>query len=294
MNTDAMRDSARVVVSGLRHDGILPGGKEEMWRDLHLLSGAHLKGAAWGNTLTVEGAPIEVDSAVYVRGAIKIKASSKEDADSGVVNFASTVTSPDSIAIEDNPFRVRFMSSVYTGVAGLNNCIVYGNLYARRCTLRNSIVLGGVYCQGPLQIENSLVSTFKAKRVTIGPGVTLLLPAAMAEESMHLEHPVRALPFFDLSGASQETSSARGGVVWMDQRDVYAAGGDLAGDGSSRSWHVLSIFERILDASRSLQLSRRNQRFLECLALGRHLDLLIRDAFLAVSSAGLKIGYGIC
>ena len=215
MNTDAMRDSARVVVSGLRHDGILPGGKEEMWRDLHLLSGAHLKGAAWGNTLTVEGAPIEVDSAVYVRGAIKIKASSKEDADSGVVNFASTVTSPDSIAIEDNPFRVRFMSSVYTGVAGLNNCIVYGNLYARRCTLRNSIVLGGVYCQGPLQIENSLVSTFKAKRVTIGHGVTLLLPAAIAEESMHLDHPVRALPFFDLSGASQETSSARGGVVWM-------------------------------------------------------------------------------
>jgi hypothetical protein len=280
MNTDAMQDSAKVVISGLQPDGILPGGKEEMWRDLHLLPGAHLKGAAWGNSLTIEGAPVEADSAVYTRGAIKIKASLKEGADTGIVNFSSSVTSPDSVVIEDVPFRVRFMSCVYTGVANLNNCIVYGNLYARRCTLQNSIVLGGVYCQGHLQIENSLVSTFRAKRVTIGPGVTLLFPAAMAEESIQMDHPVRALPFFDLSGTSQENSSTRGGMVLMDQRDVYFAGEDLAADGSSRSWHVLSIYERILDASRSLELLRRNQRFLECLALGRHLDPLIRDAFL--------------
>jgi hypothetical protein len=281
MHSDTNQADTRVVLSDIQEGGVLPGNKNEMWRDLCLLSGAQLRGPAWGNLMKVEGAPVKVEAAVYIKGAINIKAASKEKNNSGMVSFGSSVTSSESVVVDEVPFRVQFLSCLYTGVANLNNCIVYGNVYARRCVLRNSIVLGGIYCQGALQLENSLVSIVQAKRISFGRSVSMFFPLALSEEPIAISYPVRFLPFFDLSGFGKQGSSTMGGAIFADQRDVYTLGANPGVDSSAKFRHALSISERILNISRMLALVRRNQRYLECLSMGRHIDPAIRDAFLS-------------
>lgn len=267
MNIDTVQDSTRVVVSGLRHGSILPGSRAEMWRDVYLNSGADLRGSVWGNRLSVQGPNVSIQDAVYVRGEIVVEPSNDmETGQNGSVTFGGCVTTPDSLVIQKAPFRTRILGSVYSGVVNLSNTIVYGNVYARNALLRNTVVLGGVFCRNSLLLEDSIVSTFRSRQVQIQKGVTLLFPVAISEAPAIFSSPMQALPFFDLS----DPEGKAGGAVAMDARDMYPVQ-VRSDDGKASQIHLLSLDERVLEASTIMENFRRNQRFLEGLSLGTHL-----------------------
>ena len=207
MTSDSIRDSTRYVVSDTHYGSIMPGNRMEMWRDVYLLRGADVHGGIWCGSLSVSGSGVNVSESVYCRGAASISRGDKPAPKDSNVTFASCFTSPDSLVADPADFKVRFLSDIYTGQLNISNTIVYGNIFANRVTIRDSIVLGGVFCTGTADISNSLVSTFNVGNANLGENVSIFFPFAVAKEHINLSSSVRVLTFYSLhqSMAQHET-----------------------------------------------------------------------------------------
>lgn len=288
MKQDSIQDSTRYVVSNIHHGSVLPGTRAEMSRNVYLLSKADIKGGVWANELTIKGSGISVKEAVYSRGPISIEASddkaSKRNAKKTVV-FGSCVVSADSILVNQLPYKIRFMSDVYSEKINLTNSIVYGNVFANNAIIKNSIVLGGAFCKEKLEIENSMISTFRTKKVLLNENVFLFFPFALAETPITIKEPVKALTFLnmykDLKKNSESKSKKKdGGVIYLDEDDIFEIfpeesekDKDIDGDSEgSKKTYVLSGNERILDVIEVEKHFQYNRKFLENLTLGSHYD----------------------
>lgn len=278
MNLDSIQDSTRVVVSSVRHGSILPGNRAEMWRDLFFLPGADLRGAAFGNQAIIEGPDVQIRSSMYVRGEIRIKSANQTDARKKPVSFGSCVTTGDTLLIEDAPFRVRFLSNLYvTKAVHINNAIVYGNLYAQHAIIKNSVILGGVFCRENLQIQDSIIATFRAQKAVLGQNVFLSFPIAIAEKSLDMQHPVHAVSFFKMAKGANKND--QGGVVELDSSDVYVIDNQwLPEDSEQTGMYVLSLDHRVMDSKKIIEHFKENKRFLESLTLVNHLRPELQEA----------------
>jgi hypothetical protein len=286
--SDSIQDSTRYVVSKLHQGSIIPGTRREIDRDVFLQPGADVRGGVWGASLSVEGPNVRVADAVYCRGAVSISsaetnAPNAEEADSaetdrfgegrGPVTFGSCVTTPDSLVVRDTFFKTRFLADVYLNRLNLSRAIIFGNVYARRAVIRDSIVLGCIFCENQLTLENSFINTFQAGRAHVGAHVSMFAPLAVARDELQMEGSVRAVAFADVFEA--EDAFEIDEHVELDEEDVFevdlALGGDSTTDGAGRK-HVLSLSERILDSDLVYDRLRENKRLLRQLALQRHLD----------------------
>ena len=277
MTGDSIQDSTRVVVDGARHGGVLPGTRAEMWRDVYLVSGADVRGPVWGNVVEAEGPGVRVRESVYARGPVRVVAAGRDGARGSDVSFDGCVTTPDAVQVAEAPFRTRFRANVYAGTVHLHNTIVYGNVYARSAVIRNSVILGGVFVAGRLTVADSVLSTFRARVARLEGVVSLLFPVAVAEEPMQLTGDLRALSFWSLDPARRGAAGRESGVVSLSASDVHAITGRL-GDEEPRTYHVLSLDERILDTEPLLASLRANRRAIEGLSmLGQLSDDDARD-----------------
>ena len=280
MNADSIQDSTRYVVGGLHRGSILPGRRAEMWRDVYLESGAHIDGGIWCGSLSVLGSNVRVAEAIYCRGPARIAvadASGDEDA----INFESCFTSPDSLVIENAPSKVRFWSDIYTEQLTTSNAFVYGNIFANRAIIRDSVVLGGVFCRDSLTVERSLISTFDTGRARLGPGTLLFFPGAVARDEIILEAPVEVLTFYSLY------RQQGGDSVLLDEADIIELTvpgvQDRDEPGVPERRYLLSVAERVLDSQPVIDHLAFNRKFLEHLALRSHLvpdaqEELFRDS----------------
>jgi hypothetical protein len=270
MITDSIQDSTRVVVGESRHGGVLPGTRAEMWRDVFLIPGADVRGPVWGNVVAAEGPGVRVRESVYARGAVRVTASEKGGQEGSGVVFDGCVSTPDAVQIADVPFRTRFCSNVYAGTVHLHNAIVYGNVYARSAVIRNSVVLGGVFVAGRLTVADSVLSTFRARAARLEGLVSLLFPVACAEEPMQLAGDLRALSFWTLDPSQRGEPGHESGVIPLGAADIHAIEGRI-GEEEPRTYHMLSVDQRLLDTQPLLESFRANRRAMEGLAMVSHL-----------------------
>ncbi len=250
----------------MHHGSIIPGKRDEMWRDIFLDRGAKITGGLFGNSLTVLNPGVEVEKSVYVRNPIKIslKARNKEE----MVIFGSNVVSPDSMIVEGGGARARFSSDVYVNKANLENSIIYGNIYCSSAIIKNSIVLGGVYCKNRLAVENSILYTFDAGQLEPGENLSLLSPFGFSRSPFDLDHPVRALTFFNLREGSNELSYP----VTLDEDDVFELSVSSDDNQSGEKRYLISIIERVLNTTEIIESFRKNKEIIEFFAMGSHLD----------------------
>ncbi len=265
-NIDSIQDSTRYVVSGMHRGSILPGTRLEMGRDVYLDSGADVRGGIWCGSLSVSGAEVNVAESVYCLGSARIGPSEVEIGE-GVVTFGSCISASESLSIQPGTSKVRFLSDIYTGQVNISNAFVYGNIFADRAVIRDSIVLGGVYCENSLTVERSLISTFSAGRAVVGEGTGLFFTYAVADENIDLQAPVRVLTFYTLYMQTEDA----GDVVLLDDEDLVTISVD--GDPNSaqgvggQQIHCLSVMERVLDSEPLGKHILFNKKFIECLAL---------------------------
>lgn len=279
MPDDSIQDSTRYVVSDVHHGSVLPGERLEMERDVYLLPGADIRGSVWSGELSISGPGIEVANSVYSQGAVVIDTSDdvEEVSMDDDVTIGGSLTTPDSLLVETTDFRSRFLADLYVERANLSNAFVFGNVYARGAVIRDSIVLGGIFCDGALELSNSFVHTFQSHRAEVGENVSMFAPFALARDTISLSSPVRALTFADVfrEGDHAEEGGLRSGdVVHLDEDDVFRVKGITpeasSGDGAPQSQAVLSMTERILDSSLVQERLQQNKKFLRSLSLNRH------------------------
>ena len=286
MNADSIQDSTRYVVNTLHRGGILPGNRMEMGRDVYLDSGADVRGGVWCGSLAVSGPNVNVTDAVYCLKSARIEAEDAVETD-GEVTFGSCFTSSESLVIQEGSPMVRFMSDIYTSQLNISNAFVYGNVFANRAVIRDSIVLGCVFSQSNLDIERSLVSTFSTDRAKIGEGTGLLFPYAVANKDIDLQAPVRALTFYSLYGSERE--QAEGELVLLDEDDIIAVTvEDDENQEAERRIYCLSMMERILDSEQLVEHLKLNKKFIECLSLQGNLTANARPQYLEATLQSLE------
>jgi hypothetical protein len=293
MKPDSIQDSTRYVVSDVQYGNIMPGKKAEMWRNIFLLPGARIKGGIWGNDLVIEGPDVEIEKSVYLRGSITIKEASGNKSPNNCIDLKSNVISPDSLLIQQNTkFRSRFHADLYLGQVNLSNAIVYGNVYASSAILKNTVVLGGVYCKKSLDLENVVLFTFKCRELKIGQNVSLLAPFGFAESKFELNHPVKAITFFNFS--ENDKNDHPSGIIYLDNDDVFQIKHDrlfnkkVADTDKTDDVYVLSIAERILNSSEIIQAFQKNRKFIEYISLGSHLSKADSNKYLSENREELE------
>lgn len=286
MVTDSIQDSTRYVVSDTHRGSILPGERREMGRDVFLLPTADVRGAVWSHELSVTGPDVQVAASVYAQGSITIE---EEDeavelpSNNSPVTFGGSLTSAESLLMDTQEVKTRVLSDVYTKRANINRAFIFGNVYADGAVIRDSVVLGGIFCRGALDLSNSFVHTFQAHRATIGEEVSIFAPFAIAEDSMTLDAPVRSMTFADIFGDGLEGAKSHGNVVYLDEDDLFdvnAATRPTEGDGAPSCQTVLSMTERILDSSLVQDRLQSNKELLRRLSLSRHIEgeeQIVRD-----------------
>lgn len=211
---------------------------------------------------------------------------SADDHSGKAVRFGGCVTTPDDLLIEgsahsSDSFKTRFDSDVYAGRLNISDAVVLGNIYAKGAVIRNSVVLGGVFCQDQLTLSNCFVHTFQAEKVRVEEKVSIFAPFALAQESIDLQAPVRAVSFADLFGDKGLTVDDEpedgfdDGVVLLDEQDVLhlqIPGQEASGDGARPTQVVLSMTERILHSRLVQERLEDNVEILRRLSLSRHVD----------------------
>jgi hypothetical protein len=286
---DSIQDSTRYVVGSLHRGSILPGRRAEMWRDVYLEAGADVQGGIWCGSLSVFGADARVAESVYCRGPVRIAVEASSGDETSSISFESCLTTSDSLVIENCPGQVRFGADIYTDQLSISNAFVYGNIFANRAVIRDSIVLGGVFCRDHLTVERSLISTFDTGRAQLGSGNLLFFPGAVAREGINLSSPVGILTFYNLY---RQQEGANGDAVLLDESDIIeltvTTGSDDEGGAESRSLYCLSVTERVLDSEPVKEHLTFNREFLEKLALRGHLAPGQSDVSSENSTDGLE------
>jgi len=277
METDSVQDSTRYVVSGLHHGSILPGKRAEMWRNAYLLPGADVRGGVWCDELAIHGPDIKIAESVYARGRVSITDEDPKHPKNGNVTFESCVTTPDALMTSSAKFKTRFLSDLYVGRLNISNAIIYGNVFAKSAIIRDSIILGGVFCQGRLEVEDSLIGTFKTRSAVIGKNVSLLMPFALSHEHITLQHPVNVLTFYSLYKHRADAPENER-VIELGNDDVHrlylpsSSAGTQSEDQESSDLFCLSVAERILDSDAFVDVFEYNCKMTEYLSLGKHFD----------------------
>lgn len=248
-----------------------------MGRDVFLLPTADVRGGVWSNELSVTGPDVQVASSAYAQRSITIdeEDDAAEPSSLPPITFGGGLTSAESLLMDTRDVKTRVLSDVYTKRANINRAFIFGNVYADGAVIRNSVVLGGVFCKGAIDLSNSFVHTFQAHRATVGEGVSIFAPFALANDGITLNAPVRSMTFADVFADGLHENGNHGNVVHLDEDDLFevdTAMKPAEGDGAPRRQTVLSMTERILNSTLVQDRLQANKKLLRRLSLSRHIE----------------------
>ncbi|MBE0674195.1 MAG: hypothetical protein IH591_06005, partial [Bacteroidales bacterium] len=178
METNKIRNEKLFMLSNeIFPDSILPFGRNELQRDVRLTGEVKIEGGIFCKNLDIEGSDVFIQKSVYAEDTISVSLPKP-----GYVWFNSPVGAGHSILRKDNSEgRLRFSHSVDAKILNLNNTIVYGNIMADNIILNNSIVLGGVFCAGTLEISDSIVGTYNSVDVVQKGKLGIMYPLAISK-----------------------------------------------------------------------------------------------------------------
>ncbi len=180
-------DNLLFLQDNLVTSGILPQKAAELARSIVVKGETIVQGSVFAHTLTLQAGNLEIQGATYVQNELYA------DTDySGNARFVKAVASAGSIVSRAAKASLSFGSDINAKSVVLYNAFVSGSIYADEITLKNCVVIGGVFATQELNLDGCLVGTFNAPMVSITGDNGILLPSAFSIE------PINAAPLASL------------------------------------------------------------------------------------------------
>ncbi len=171
-------DSTEIILKdNLVRGAILPQKIAELTRNVIFDGNTEVEGAVFGHNINVRGGDVVIRGAVFAQKEFYISGDVKGD-----VVLMKSVGSAGSVTARAAGCRPTFCSDINGKSVTLQNTYVAGSIYADEITLDNCVVIGGVFATQEATLNNSIVGTFNAPRVTLDGTVQLLLPSAFTIE----------------------------------------------------------------------------------------------------------------
>lgn len=249
--------------------GILPNKISELSRTVTVVGETVVEGPLYASKLSVEGAPLEVQGAVFTQQELYINS-----AVDGNVTFRKAVGSASSVVSRSQTARVTFCSDINAKEVTLTNAFVSGSIYGDEVTLENCVVIGGVFATQSLIIKNCVVGTFVTPFVEQLDGeVSLLLPSVFSVEDIHHTPTARlfSLALADLGALyrHKDESKESGRIEINLQADDLRT--TLTDGEQQRTLHSYSVVGKVLAADLIDTDKFQNHFLLTAAALGPQL-----------------------
>lgn len=257
----------RYVVKGKHDGGIYPSCKQELLRNIFIKDGAKIKGGIWGNNIQMQGS-VQIEGSVYARNEIELKLKPAD-----MMSFNSCVAARGSIhcnirTLPKSPC-VRVCGDIYGGIVNLTGVLVYGNIFADETILTRCVILGGVFAKIRLKTREVFFLTFHTRAATLEK-TSMGLPFGISETSISLKSPVRAFTFLPL--VKGDTKLKLESHAELTENDLHELSYETE-EGVQRSFHVLTLSNRVVDIRKFKKELRSNFFTLHELNLGEQLKV---------------------
>jgi len=195
-----MRDGYGIRVTGTYPRAILPEIVAEVGRfQITMSEGAVVQGGMVCENLEVLGRPFEIQGSVVSTGAVSIGAGDDDALIRGSVIASSSISvrrASSQIGI------VRVLGDVGASNLNLERVVVFGNVFGKRVSLSQCLVVGSAYASEELLLSDSICSTFIGGRVETRNRAVLLAHSGIAYDELVVQgeictaflHPWREMP----------------------------------------------------------------------------------------------------
>jgi len=173
--TKIQNDQMFMLENELYNNAVIPSKRTEMWRDIDLRGKVQINGGIFGKSLKVNPGFIFIRDAVFILEHIEITGRG-----SGKIWFNSVVNSNHSFLVENNQIYSRFSADLRAVHLNIENAFIYGNVFCKNAIIKNCVIVGTVFADEELIIENSILGSFQTNRVSIKSKSGLLFPFAIS------------------------------------------------------------------------------------------------------------------
>lgn len=248
--------------------GILPNKIAELKRTVNVEGETVIEGPLYAERLTVEGAPLEVQGAVFVQRELYINNNV-----TGRVTFHKAVGSASSVTTRGMKCDATFCSDINAKSVSLSNAFVAGSIYGDEVTLEHCVVIGGVFATQSLTLKDCIVGTFIAPFVELNDDIHLLLPSVFSIERVHYTPTTHlySLALADLGSLYRHKPEAKesGRIAINPANDDLCT--TLSDSTQQRSLHSYSVVGKVLAADLIDTDKFQNHFLLTAAALGPQL-----------------------
>lgn len=260
--------------------GILPNKISELTRTVTVAGETVVEGPLYAHKLTIEGAPLDIQGAVFTQQEIYINNDVKGD-----VTFHKAVGSALSVVTRAQNCNTTFCADINSKSITLHNAFVAGSLYGDEIILENCVVIGGVFATQSLTLKDCIIGTFISPYVEMEGNIHLLLPSVFSIERINYTGSTHlySLALADLGALYRhvEESPESGRIeINLDADDLRTT---LTDGEQQRSLHSYSVVGKVLAADLIDTDKFQNHFLLTAASLGTQ---LLRTYDLGTDSEG--------
>jgi hypothetical protein len=189
-----MSNSNTVVLKGKIDEATYPKSQSEILRDVIITEEFNILKGIYGKTISVDGKG-KILGPVYADEDISVKCP-KLSGD--FIRFNAGLSAASSISIDgdtiitDKPgslekAKVYVKGDIVSDIVKVENSVIFGNLRARKVIVNNSTIVGGIYADEQLILENSRVVSFTSAEVLLKGTILCWLPYGFSKIPMKME-----------------------------------------------------------------------------------------------------------
>ena len=247
------KDLYGVTVEGHYVRSLLPEKINDIGRcDVTINPGSIVEGGVFCRDMTVRDGPVDVRGPVLCLGSFEMQGQ----------NPSGTIRGPLAVAkslLVRTPFAgqcsLRVIGDLSCARVAVDGAFVYGNVIGNSVHLKNSVVLGFVYAQSSLVLENCVAFTFLGNEVRIDGNVFIFNGAAAGIESLSLNGQLHVNAF-------QRIAQPGDGLVPIGTADIEQLSGTRP-DGSQATFQMASCFDRVVDVKAAQDRMRENVNLID-------------------------------
>lgn len=178
-----MPNSNTLSITGKLEEAIYPFKQAEVLRDIIIYDKFYLKKGVFGNDISINGTGVIVGP-IFANSEVSVQCPQDAKESISILSGINAVHSilvqrpgkfegkPSSIASS----KIFIKGDVVSEIVKIDNAIVFGNLRAKKVIVNNSTIVGEIFAEEQLVLENSRFISFHAVQVTLKGEVYCWLP----------------------------------------------------------------------------------------------------------------------
>ena len=166
-------------------------------KDVNLNGKFNVNSALYCNNVSIEGSG-EIGGSIFSKGTIRIILNEENTHNSIIINgsmstlkhvlvngtkYQGNESVPQNL--KKSPLIIK--GSIIGDSVSLDNAIVFGNVFAKNAQISRSIILGIVYTEKQLNIEDAMLISFDSDSIVIKGACTMLSPYGRSKSVIHFE-----------------------------------------------------------------------------------------------------------